>query len=388
MKPEYHYIATLITRYLEGTISKGEEDQLNSWLEEDENNRFILDSFKGDAAVKDFEYLKSIDVDQGFLAVQRKQKAIQQKQRYRMLAAASIVLVLATIAWLSSSRFYTPKVEKIIAGNTVNGTVNPANDIKPGGHTAKLKLSDGSIKDLDNLQANFREQNQTEISSKNGQLVYSAAKSHAKELIYNEIIVPKKGIYSISLSDGTKVWLNSMSELRFPVSFSSKNRTVYLKGEGYFEVAKDSKRPFIVELKDKSKIEVLGTHFNVNSNTGTATLYEGSVKVFHNAKQKLLKPGQQAALDNSISIGTADLKRTSAWRNGLFYFKGDNIKEIMEEISVWYDIDVKYNNQPPETGYVGSIPRNVSLSKALQMLSYVTGADFIVEGKRVEINFN
>jgi len=190
------------------------------------------------------------------------------------------------------------------------------------------------------------------------------------------------------LSDGTKVWVNAVSQLKFPVQFAGHERRIYLEGEAYFEVAKDAQRPFIVE-SNGSTIKVIGTHFNVNSylRSVRTTLLEGKVEVAAGNEKMILFPGEySASSEEGVKKGKADLKREMAWKNNEFYFKGDNIAQIAAELSRWYDLDVAFIGQISfDKGYSGSIERDVNLSQVLDMLSYVSHLDFDIDGKKLTI---
>jgi ferric-dicitrate binding protein FerR (iron transport regulator) len=261
------------------------------------------------------------------------------------------------------------------------------NDILPGGNKALLTLADGSTIILDSAQ-NGTLSNQGNIKIiklDDGQLAYDkSAVSGSTEVLYNTISTPKGGQYQLTLSDGSKVWLNAASSLRFPATFSGNERKVELTGEGYFEVAHNPSKPFIV-TKNNVEIKVLGTHFNVNAyddeDVIKTTLLEGSVKVTKGNKSTLITPGEQAIVSNSstttFSINVkkdVDLDEAIAWKNGKFIFQDADIKSIMRQLEHWYDVSVIYDDKEvTNEEFVGSISRNVNISQILQMLEK-TGA--------------
>lgn len=188
--------------------------------------------------------------------------------------------------------------------------------------------------------------------------------------------VPKGGQFSVTLSDGTKVWLNAGTTIKYPVKFAEKgNRMVQLSGEAYFEVSKDSSRPFVVKTERQS-IEVLGTHFNINSYSeepkSITTLAEGSVRISPLSGSRsafVLKPGESATTDaKHTQVGKADMESAMAWRKGMIYFRDAPLTEIMRQVSRWYNIEIDYNGKVPDRSFTGGIYRNADLSELLKIL--------------------
>jgi len=209
-------------------------------------------------------------------------------------------------------------------------------------------------------------------------------------LVYNRIQVPYGGQYQLELPDGTKVWLNAGSSLRYPVSFTGHERKVELTGEGYFEVAKNKTMPFRVQTS-KQVVEVLGTHFNINAYNDDpsvkTTLLEGSVKVTQNTMGtfKMLKPGQQSVLkNNELQVKEADTEEAVAWKNGLFLFNDQSLDEIMHQVSRWYDLQIVFDDVSLKTQrFGGSISRFKNVSQLLQVLESTGSVHFKIEGRRL-----
>ncbi|WP_257657567.1 FecR family protein [Parapedobacter lycopersici] len=384
MKLNQYQVAVLISKYLRNDISEEDHMVLEQWLDEKEENRLLLESFRnGTHEVQhDMDFIRSLDAETAWESFEER---VQQRRWKRMMRyvgyAAAIVVVAGLAIW------------KFLPGSSDADDAQTANvfhnDVAPGSNKAQLTLSDGSTVDLETYINGLQEQDGTAITGSDGQLTYSTPGDAANELIYNTLVIPKAGTYQLTLSDGTKVWLNAMSELRFPVQFGGKERRVYLKGEAYFEVAHDAGRPFRVAVND-TEVEVLGTHFNINSYAQvTTTLVEGSVKIYKEEEEQLLTPGQEAKVGEHISVYKANMDKVIAWKNGDFYFKSDNMVEIMEQLSRWYDIEVNYRgNIPLNAGYNGSISRNVNLSEVLEMLTFASGALFSIDQKQVSVTFN
>lgn len=250
-------------------------------------------------------------------------------------------------------------------------------DVLPGGNKATLTLADGTVVDLDQaLNGEIAEQNGIIIrKTENGQLEYVVQDSPNAVSGTNTIATPRGGQYQVSLPDGTKVWLNAATSLKYPYPFDKNERMVELKGEAYFEVAKDQLRPFRVKTTHQT-VEVLGTHFNINAYTDEpalkTTLLEGSVKVEAGAHQVFLKPGQQAKLsatnEQLVVDKTIDAEQSIAWKNDVFAFNNEDLKSVMRQISRWYDIDVVYKGKITTEKYFGEIPRNTNLSEVFKIL--------------------
>ena len=263
-------------------------------------------------------------------------------------------------------------------------------EITPAVSGAILTLADGSQIVLDSLgDGQIAQQSNTTISSKDGKLIYNSQKGAST--VYNTMNTPKAQKYTLQLADGTKVWLNASSSIKFPTAFSGNTREVSITGEAYFEVSSDKKRPFIVESRGM-QIEVLGTHFNVNAYNDEdairTTLLEGSVVITQNMKSKKLYPGQQAVVNTigDISLGKdVNLAQVMSWKNGLFYFEDSSLQEVMRELSRWYDVDVVYKEGIPNRNFEGEIQRNLKLSEVLRILE-LNKVNFKLEGRTVLIS--
>jgi ferric-dicitrate binding protein FerR (iron transport regulator) len=264
--------------------------------------------------------------------------------------------------------------------------------VVPGSSKAVLTLSDGSSIDLDDSHTGMlcKQGNVKVDKLANGQLVYNNATGTADKSIYNTITTPRGGEYQVVLSDGTRVWLNAASALKFPATFSCKQRRVELVGEAYFEVAKNKSMPFTVSM-NKMAIEVLGTHFNVNAypdeDEVKTTLLEGSVKLRSGQQSSMLKPGEQAVLgsSNSFQIHPVDVEEAVAWKNGYFIFDNENIQGIMRKVSRWYDVDVEYSGKVDEGSFGGTVSRFKSVSGILKSLELTGTVHFKLEGRRITV---
>lgn len=275
--------------------------------------------------------------------------------------------------------------------------------ILPGGNKAMLTLADGRVISLDDVtEGDLVEQAGVRIvKTADGQLFYeSIPASEGDEIVYNAVSTPNGGEYQLILPDGTKVWLNAASTLRYPVRFTGDLRTVELTGEAYFEVkhTKISRTalPFVVKTVSQ-EVEVLGTHFNVKAypeeNITKTTLVEGSVRVSipssgnQPAAANILKPNQQSIIksgNHHISVAQTDPTNAIAWKNGNFAFHDNDITEVMNTISRWYNVEVEYEGGPPQNKiFGGTISKFESFEKLLETIALTGTVRFRIEGRRV-----
>lgn len=270
------------------------------------------------------------------------------------------------------------------------------NDIQPGSNKAVLTLADGSTIALDGAKNGLlTQQGNTKIVKKEGKLDYNFSKTGASKVMYNTISTPRGGQYQVELPDGSKVWLNAASSLRFPTAFTGNERRVEITGEVYFEVAKDPAKPFKVFITSASgksegaEIQVLGTHFDVmayrDESMLETTLLEGSVKFIKDNDASMLKPGQQLQMTPKGQfkiVSGIDLEKVVAWKNGFFDFEGLNFEAIARKLSRWYNVEVVYNKKNDDLFYA-QIPRNTKLSDVLKALELTGKIKFEIEGSKI-----
>ncbi|MEP7257618.1 MAG: FecR domain-containing protein, partial [Flavitalea sp.] len=206
---------------------------------------------------------------------------------------------------------------------------------------------------------------------------------------YNMMATPAGRQYSLTLADGTRVWLNASSSISFPTVFGNKKREVSITGEVYFEVAPVKTAPFVVKHNGNIEVEVLGTHFNINSYDNEATprttLLEGKVKVKFQNSTSILKPGEQASLNKEGNISIAsnvDLEEVMAWKNGMFQFDNTAIDAVMRQLARWYDVEIEYRGAILKH-FGGNISRDVNLSQVLKILELTGEVKFRIEGKKI-----
>lgn len=251
-----------------------------------------------------------------------------------------------------------------------------AKDILPGTNKAILTLADGASIILDSTTNGIIAQQGTAAIEKqsNGTIVYNPNGEADGKVMTNTLRTPRGGQYKLTLPDGTKVWMNAASSITYPASFNGDKRVVSVNGELYFEVAKNAAKPFIVEVEDRSSIEVLGTSFNINAydneSSSKTTLIEGKVRVRKGEQSDILQPGQQARIGDAITVAPkVDIDQILAWKNGNFNFEDMPLSEIMRQLERWYDIEVRYEGRIPAIKFHGKMSRGVALSDVITFLS-------------------
>jgi transmembrane sensor len=266
------------------------------------------------------------------------------------------------------------------------------NDVAPGVSKARLLMGNGDIVDLSaTANGNIGLQGSAQVNKQDSMLVYQhTGNKGTKEVVYNTLEIPRGGQYCVVLPDGTRVWLNAASSLRFPTAFMGKTREVTLHGEGYFEVAKDAGHPFVVQL-EKGAVEVLGTHFNItdyaDEQTVATTLLEGAVRVQQGGAATILQPGEQSKWSRENrppQVSKVDTEATIAWKNGLFTFSNTDINEVMRQLARWYDVEVVYE-APVNIRLNGMISRYSSLSQVLKILELTGEAHFTIAGRKITV---
>lgn len=357
-----------------GNCTEQEKKQLEEYQDD-----FSLENVHWNADELGDEQLVTSDIYQKLKESIRTQH-VKKLQWYKLpLAAAIGITVLSLGLYL-----YWSRAEQVVKPAQI--AVSP---IIPGGNKAILTLEDGSRVVLDNSDNGvLANQGPAVISKeKNGKLVYNTVAVAANQpMKYNSIVIPRGGQYQLVLPDGTKVWLNAASSLRFPVAFTGKDRKVELSGEAYFEVAKNKEKPFHV-IANGTEVEVLGTHFNVNSYTKevNTTLVEGAVKLKATGNEVILKPGQSGITteNKGFDVKMADMESTLAWKNGLFIFHDENLHSIMEKVSRWYDVEIEYRGNVQHKQLYGKVSRYEQVKELLNNMELTGIVHFKIEGRRI-----
>ena len=311
-----------------------------------------------------------------------KSAKLSAKPLFKWVSVAAAVLALLTIGIL----FFIQKKKPLPQIAKQDKQL-----IVPGSNKAILTLAGGSKVVLTEDVGKVASQGTVVITkTAKGQLTYNNTSAASSSSGYNIIETPKGGQYQITLADGTRVWLNSASTLKYPVVFKGRERKVELNGEAYFEVARNKKLPFRV-VSDKQTVEVLGTHFNINSykeeRKQMTTLLEGSIRVSVLKNTTLLKPGQQAQVwkNETIEVSEADIEEAVAWKNGYFRFHREDIESIMRKVSRWYDVNVEFKGGISDEKFNGTISRTKNINQVLEMLEITNAVHFNIEGRRITV---
>jgi ferric-dicitrate binding protein FerR (iron transport regulator) len=369
-------LSELEAKWLNGSISAEEAAEYARWYNEEQDAMIEVPLFIA-ASTENHrnKILHAIDA--------KRVKTIPVKKRvYRYAAAAIIIMVLLSAGiYMSHSSGDAALPAPLVR--------NPAfkNDVLPGSNKAVLVLSNGKTIVLDSArQGMLAEQGSATISNVSGGLTYASAGS-GNALLFNTLKTGRGEQYPVTLSDGSRVWLNAASSLRYPVAFGGNERKVELSGEAYFEVTKDVARPFRV-VANNTLTEVLGTHFNINAYPDErytkTTLLEGAVKLNNTM---LLKPGQESVTEKngtSTLITDADLEQAVAWKNGLFQFKSSDIGTVLRQIEKWYDIKIEFEGNKTTDKFTGKIDRRHTLTELLTILEY-SKVHFKLEGKKLTV---
>lgn len=377
---------SLAEKYLEGTISPEEEKLLSTYY--DAIQQKGMDWDEEDMGPQ--EQLK-MELYQKVLEDIAQREELQPAGKpglvwLNWIAAAAVLAVVSMTFFFYVKKAALPPVKHVSAG---------IEDVLPGGNKAILTLADGSEVSLDDTEDGVVTTQGNIIVDKNkdGQLIYrvqsEGGNSAQGKLVYNTIRTPHGGQYQLVLSDQTKVWLNAGSSIKFPTVFVGNERCVTVKGEAYFEVAKDKRRPFKV-FSAQQQIEVLGTHFNVNAYEDEAevktTLLEGAVKIVYGNLSHVIKPGQQARLSEEtgkMELAEVDIEEAVSWKNGYFMFDNEDIHSVMRKISRWYDVEVVFLNNQISERFGGTVSKFENVSQVLKILEVTGTIHFKIEGRRI-----
>lgn len=392
-------IATLIVKYLQDQLGNDEKEQLKQWINSSADRKAKFEELtNGEYVLRELRFWREAGLKESAIWREVEKRLIPQPvhkmgRSYWMYIAA-VLFVLAGIG--AGLLWFTKPEGKKQSPSIVQ--IKPASDVQPGGFKAKLTLADGSTIILDSATGQVVQQGNTKILNKDGRLTYSSSsKGGANSTVAFNILSTAKGeIYSLTLGDGSHVWLNSASSIRYPVMFMGNERKVAITGEVYFEVAHNAQKPFIV-IANGIETQVLGTKFNINAysdeKTIKTTLLEGKIKVsIGPAKREqsaILKPGEQAeAMTATIKVNNnIDLEEVMAWKNGLFVFNEAPLDVVMRQIARWYDVDVSYgfDNRKQPINVTGQISRFANASKVLDMLAATGWLHFTIDGKKITV---
>lgn len=380
-KKEYQTAQVIAKEMTAGLIPK-EQIILQGWLSKAEENKELYKRIKSGKSRKvRNEYVSRIKMGKAWdklkvhIAPQRKTIALKT-----WIARIAAVLI---IGFFSGTLYY-------IAKNTIlTSTQVTEAEIQPGSSKALLLLDNGEAVRLE-LEENdsIVEADGTLISNSEGQLAYSAL--NTTETIYNVIKVPRGGEYQLILSDGTKVWLNSDSEIKYPVQFNQNNRKVWAKGEVYFDVERDESNPFLVNVND-IEVEVLGTEFNIEAypenESVITTLVEGSIKLKKAKDELIIEPDQQvitSTINDGFTVRQVNAKNHSLWKDGIFYCEAEHLSTIMEKLSRWYNVNIFYlNSSLKDKRFSVEVQRYENIDEVLNILSATNKVRFEINSNNI-----
>jgi ferric-dicitrate binding protein FerR (iron transport regulator) len=393
---EENRIVYLLQLYASGHISPTETEELWEYVrkaETDEALRQLILEARHHTPPN--VTLQQQDWDRIWQSVQqgitgREKKYRRFSSRVRLAAAACLLAITAGLGYLLLKPAARQAVPVAVNRNTA--------PIVPGGNKAVLTLADGSQVVLD-TSANgeiSQQGNSKIIKLGNGNIAYRRTGIQAATTVYNTLSTPRGGQYALVLPDGSKVWLNAASSLRFPAFFSGRERTVELTGEAYFEIAPNASMPFHVKVPAPAAgarpmdIQVLGTHFNVNAyaneEASHTTLLEGKVRVVQDGAAQSLQPGTEAVIrygHNNIAVQPANTAQAIAWKNGEFRFRETGIRELMRQVERWYDVEVVFNTTRTDQDFTGIIPRSKNVTELLKTLELTGTVHFRIEGRKI-----
>jgi transmembrane sensor len=389
----------LFNSYYRQTATQQEQDELMEIIHSSVNDAEVTaliheawDNLEIDGPL--FDRTKSIDILNNILQSNSGRDNIHpirppdKKQLWLKLGVAAAMMV-----FVGFGAYVLLRQDKNVVAKKTIAKTKQAHDVLPGGNKAILTLANGKTITLDSAKNGLLvNQGAARIhKTRDGQLVYEADNNDdGSAAPMNTVSTPRGGQYQLVLDDGSKVWLNSASSLSFPAVFKGKTREVEITGEAYFEVAKNDKMPFRVKVNN-TVVEVLGTHFNIMAYNDEAvmktTLLEGSVKINNSQNFSMLKPGQQAQLNQNGPIkiiDNPDADDAVAWKDGLFQFRDAGIETIMRQAARWYDVQVSFEGKMPVKEFTGRISRNVKASELMGMLKYM-GINYKIEDKHITV---
>ncbi len=379
--PQKVRIQELAHKYLKGQLSHSEQLEFDEWFKSEDNENIYINENIAGSEDKHRQLIWSRINEQINPVQTTKVKTMWP----RIAVAASVLLAVSLGGYFILNKKPTQLIIK-----------NQKQEIVPGTNKATLTLANGQKIILTNgLNGKLAQQGSTLVLvNSNRSITYTASAANsasAAQIQFNTLATVRgeQSPYPLVLADGTKVWLNAESSITFPTSFSGKERIVKITGEAYFEVVHDASHPFKVKVGDQT-IEDLGTRFNINAYPDEpamkTTLINGKVKISEDSQTALLKPGYQAVVSpsgSSIIVQAADLDQVMAWKNGNFEFEGTPLKDIMRQISRWYDVDISYQGTIEDVEFGGSISRSKNINEILSVLETTKGVHFKLDGRRI-----
>ncbi|WP_319481469.1 FecR domain-containing protein [uncultured Draconibacterium sp.] len=380
-----HIIAEIILAEKERPLTEKEQQQLTDWFTQDANNYLLYEKLKYDENLTDsLKDLGKYDTAKAFSDFEKRIAKTRTIKLSQVLLRIAAVLVFA----VGTYYFYRYQLEP--------QSVEPIQElaIKPGTSKAILKLADGTVVSLENVRTDITESDGTTISSDTNSVVYkpNTRRVSERKLQYNTIEIPRGGEYQLTLSDGTHVWLNSETTIRYPVVFAKNNREVFISGEAFFDVAHNEESPFIVTT-DKMKVNVLGTAFNIRAfndeEKAVTTLVRGKVNVSSTktAQTFMIKPNEQFIVEEgNASVRKVNVNKYTAWTEGRILFDDNSLDEIFTDITRWYNINVEYENEAlKDLRFSVDVKRYDEISKITEIIELTKKVKFELNNETITI---
>lgn len=383
MDDQNQQILDIFAKYEAGTITQEELQLLEDWYASFETNPDLIDSLSPEERVFRKKQLQEKIFDQ--LDLETSSPATVPKKRFFRHPGNRLWQVAASLVLICTVSFYIFKKQ---SGKLPIDTVAQNSTINPGTDQAILTLGNGKKILLDNSKNGelSAEENIHINKLKPGNLVYTADKKVSRVHL-NTLSTPRGGRYQLTLADGTQVWLNAQSSIAYPSAFQGSSREVTITGEVYFEVAHNAAKPFRVRSENQL-IEVLGTHFNVNTynpkSIAKTTLLSGSIALTNKHQRVILKPGEQGIVaGTSLSIKNVDPAEVIAWKEGYFDFTDADIGSVIDELGRWYNVDIRYQGAATKETFTGRIPRSWPFEKVLNLLKTFKSIQVEMQGRRL-----
>ena len=378
---EQNEIDEKLLAYLLDELDDVGREEVKAWLEESEGNKEYFREFQ--RVYLEFQWgVYAREVKSDFNLLRKKLRKRSSLQVWYGVAAAVVILLSVGGILLWNSGEIEEKPVQVAKKVT----------IQPGKSQAILVLSSGEEVAMGNVSRQLEEKDGTSVVvSETGRISYQSAEGKGGTTrVMNRLVIPRGGEFNLTLSDGTRVWLNAETELRYPVQFNGKERVVYLKGEAYFEVSKNKEKPFLVQVDDMS-VKVYGTAFNVNTyNKIETVLVTGRVSMNQGGKEVLLKPNQKGVFDQvsgKITVEDVDVLAYVSWKNGDFIFRNESLNSIMDKLSRWYGLEVLYQDAGlQEVRLSGNLKRYKDVRELFVSFEKISDARFKVQGNKVIVS--
>lgn len=381
-------IVRLLQLYLLGDITEEERQELEDWCEETPRNRKLFEQIcQEDLFSKERSVYEKVNDTKAFSVFEKRVRRVSPRSIGNWWKYAAVLLfpILVVGSWRLMH-----ETEQV---SVVASSVAP---IQPGCSQAVLVLDDGRKVFLkEEEEGVISEDKEITVTGEKDRLVYTSSEGkNVDEIRFNELEVPRGGEYKVRLADGTLVYLNSATRMKYPVKFDEKERKVYLSGEAYFEVAKDPERPFFVEMEGV-EVRVYGTSFNVNTHQKgniQTVLVKGSigVKVLSSGMESVIRPGQMAEFkqgNTKVDVKDVNVAVYTDWKDSIFRFENQRLEDILTVLSNWYDVDVFYQTASvKELHFSGYMERYKDVSVILEAITLSTGVTFSIQGKTIVVS--